>query len=317
MCKLVYGWTSNDWLAQFSEWLVAKPLTILLILLVALVARALLHRMIRHLAERAAGGTVPGVLQRGRASALLEASLLSERRRQRAETMGSVLRSVTTGVVFTIASVMILSELGIDIAPLIASAGILGVALGFGAQTLVKDFLSGIFMILEDQYGVGDVIDVGEASGVVEAVGLRVTRLRSVDGAVWYVRNGEILRVGNMSQGWARAVLDVQVAYGADLDRVRAVLQETAHELWEDPAFRDLVLEEPEVWGVESLGVDGIVMRVTLKTAPMEQWGVARTMRERVKARFEHEGINLAVAQRVSWQESAPSAAHADDETPS
>jgi moderate conductance mechanosensitive channel len=301
VCKLVYGWTSNEWLAQFSEWLVAKPLTILLILLVALVGRAVLHRTIRHLAERAAGGTVPGVLQRGRASALLEASLLSERRRQRAETMGSVLRSVTTGVVFTIAFVMILSELGIDIAPLIASAGILGVAFGFGAQTLVKDFLSGIFMILEDQYGVGDVVDLGEASGVVEAVGLRVTRLRSVDGAVWYVRNGEILRVGNMSQGWARAVLDVQVAYGADLDRVRAVLQETAHELWEDPAFRDLVLEEPEVWGVEALSADAVVVRLVIKTVPLKQWDVAREMRRRIKIAFDRHGIEIPFPQRMVY----------------
>ena len=231
--------------------------------------------------------------------------------------MGSLLKSIVSGVVFAVIALMFISELGYDIAPLIASAGIIGVALGFGSQTLVKDFLSGIFMIFEDQYGVGDVVDLGEASGTVEAVSLRVTRLRDVNGTVWYVRNGEILRVGNMSQNWARTVLDVTVGYTEDLTHVRRVLEEVAHDLWDDEDFRGLIIEEPEVWGVESLGVDGIVMRVTLKTAPMEQWGVARTMRERVKARFEHEGINLAVAQRVSWQESAPSAAHADDETPS
>ena len=141
-------------------------------------------------------------------------------------------------------------------APLIASAGILGVALGFGAQSLVKDFLSGIFMIFEDQYGVGDVIDAGEASGTVEAVGLRVTRLRDVDGTVWYVRNGEIQRVGNMSQNWARTVLDVSVAYTEDLQRVRRVLQEVAHDLWYDDEYRGKIIEEPEVWGVQSLDPD-------------------------------------------------------------
>ena len=139
------------------------------------------------------------------------------RRVQRAATMGTLLKSIVSGVVFTVIALMFISELGYDIAPLIASAGIIGVALGFGSQALVKDFLSGIFMIFEDQYGVGDVVDLGEASGTVEAVSLRVTRLRDVNGTVWYVRNGEILRVGNMSQNWARTVLDVTVGYTEDL----------------------------------------------------------------------------------------------------
>jgi small conductance mechanosensitive channel len=223
--------------------------------------------------------------------------------------MGDLLKSIINGVVVAVLITMVLAELDYEIGPILASAGILGVALGFGAQNLVKDFLAGIFMIFEDQYGVGDFVDLGEASGTVEAVSLRVTRLRDVNGTVWYVRNGEILRVGNMSQNWARTVLDVTVGYKEDLVRVRRTLEEVAHDLWEDEDFKGLIIEEPEVWGVESLGVDGIVVRVTLKTAPMEQWGVARAMRERVKARFEHEGIDLAVAQRVMWQESAPSAA--------
>ena len=163
--------------------------------------------------------------------------------------MGALLKSVITGVLVAIIGTMILSELGVNIAPIIASAGILGIALGFGAQSLVKDFLSGIFMIFEDQYGVGDVVDVGEASGTVEAVSLRVTRLRDVNGTVWYVRNGEILRVGNMSQNWARAVLDVTVGYDEDLARVQRVLTEVAHDLWEDEDFKGLIIEEPEVTG--------------------------------------------------------------------
>ncbi len=300
------------------DWIVGKPSALVGLILIGLLVRWLLHRVIDRVVKRAEVGVLPDRLSRAITGGRMGTALnLREdagynRRVQRAATMGTLLKSIVSGVVFTVIALMAISELGYDIAPLIASAGIIGVALGFGSQALVKDFLSGIFMIFEDQYGVGDVVDLGEASGTVEAVSLRVTRLRDVNGTVWYVRNGEILRVGNMSQNWARTVLDVTVGYKEDLVRVRRTLEEVAHDLWEDEDFQGLIIEEPEVWGVESLGVDGIVVRVTLKTAPMEQWGVARAMRERVKARFEHEGIDLAVAQRVMWQESAPSAASAE-----
>jgi small conductance mechanosensitive channel len=318
LCTWVLEQTGNSQLATATDWVVGKPSALIGLVLIALAVRWVLHRIIDRVVRRAEVGMLPNRVSRAITGGRMgEALNLSEdpgytRRVQRAATMGSLLKSIVTGTVFTVVALMAISELGYDIAPLIASAGILGVALGFGSQTLVKDFLSGIFMIFEDQYGVGDVVDLGEASGTVEAVSLRVTRLRDVNGTVWYVRNGEILRVGNMSQNWARTVLDVTVGYTEDLVKVRRVLEEVAHDLWEDEDFKGLVIEEPEVWGVESLGVDGIIMRVTLKTAPMEQWGVARAMRERVKARFEHEGINLAVAQRVVWQESAPSAASAE-----
>ena len=151
----------------------------------------------------------------------------------------------------------------------------------------------------------GDVIDVGEAVGEVEAVGLRVTRLRDVDGTVWYVRNGEILRVGNMSQNWARTVLDIRVAYSENIDRVRDLLRDVAHQLWDDPDHRGRILEEPEVWGVQSLDPESVLMRVVLKTAPQEQWGIARTMRERIKERFDAEGIEIPLPQRVLWSREA------------
>ncbi len=141
-------------------------------------------------------------------------------------------------MVFGIAFVMVLSELGLNVAPILASAGVLGLAIGFGAQNLVKDFLSGVMMMVEDQYGVGDEVDLGEAIGTVEHVALRVTRVRDVDGTVWYVRNGEILRVGNASQNWARTVLDVNVSYDQDLRKVREVLQEVAHGLWDDEDYQ-------------------------------------------------------------------------------
>jgi small conductance mechanosensitive channel len=201
---------------------------------------------------------------------------------------------------------MVIAQLGYNIAPLIASAGILGVALGFGAQSLVKDFLSGIFMILEDQYGVGDTVDVGLATGTVEAVSLRITRLRDVNGTVWHVRNGEILAVGNMSQQWARTVLDIPVAFSEDLTRVRAILHEVADGVWNDPEYRPIILEEPEVWGVERWDPDGVVVRVVVKTAPQQQWAVARELRELIKDRFDAEGIEIPLPQRMVWHRDAP-----------
>jgi small conductance mechanosensitive channel len=314
LCRRTYDWTGSEFLARSSDWLVAKPAAILFILLIAVVARRLLHRLITRTAQRVGEGTVPLALQRGGAAALLaDSPLVSERRKQRAETMASVLRSITTGVVFSVATLMVLAELGLDIAPLLASAGIVGVALGFGAQTLVKDFLSGMFLILEDQFGVGDVVDLGEASGSVEAVGLRVTRLRAVDGAVWYVRNGEVLRVGNMSQGWARAVLDLQVAAGSDLAKVRSIIQAEAHALAEDPDWSELVIEEPEVWGVEAMTADALVVRAVVKTVPLKQWDVARELRQRVKAAFDREGVQFPF-QRMMWMRAeGPGAGEAGD----
>jgi small-conductance mechanosensitive channel len=188
-------------LLEWTDDVVMVPARIAALVIGFFVLRWLLHRVINRMARRTAGGTVPGVLARSRrATKFVEDNLLSERRQQRAETMASLLRSVATTVLSTVLVVMVLAQLGFDILPIVASASIIGVALGFGAQTLVKDFLSGIFMILEDQYGVGDFIDMDKASGTVEAVGLRVTRLRDNDGTIWYVRNGEVMRVGNLSQ---------------------------------------------------------------------------------------------------------------------
>jgi small conductance mechanosensitive channel len=310
LCRVVLDVTRNEWLAKASDWLIAKPLAIAALVFLGLLIRWLLHRAINKVSQEAAEGAVPSILTRGKVpEVLLEANPAAvERRQQRAATMGGLLKSIATGVVVAVVLFMVIAQLGYNIAPLIASAGILGVALGFGAQSLVKDFLSGIFMIMEDQYGVGDAVDFGTASGTVEAVGLRVTRLRDVNGTVWYVRNGEILAVGNMSQNWARTVLDIPVAFSADLTRVRALLKDTAHAVWEDPEYHADILEEPEVWGVERWDPDGVVVRVVLKTAPLQQWSVAREMRERIKDRFDSEGIEIPLPQRMVWHRDAPSA---------
>ncbi|WP_240617164.1 mechanosensitive ion channel family protein [Nocardioides speluncae] len=309
-CRLMWDLTSNETAARAADVVIGRPLAVVGLVVLGLVARWVLHRLIDRLVRRAEDGVLPGRISTitlggssvGAALGVTE-DPATNRRVQRARTMGSLLKSIVTGVIFTIVVIMSISEIGYDIGPLIAGAGILGVALGFGAQSLVKDFLSGIFMIFEDQYGVGDVIDAGEASGTVEAVGLRVTRLRDVNGTVWYVRNGEVLRIGNMSQNWARTVLDIAVSYNQDLAKIRRVLKEVAHDLWEDDEFKGRVIEEPEVWGVEALGPDTVTVRVTLKTAPMEQWAIARELRERIKARFDYEGIEIPVPQRMVWQQ--------------
>lgn len=188
-----------------------------------------------------------------------------------------------------------LAELGYNLGPLIASAGIVGVALGFGAQNLVKDFLAGIFMLIEDQYGIGDVIDMGEAVGTVEDVGLRITRLRDAQGVTWYVRNGEVLRVGNRSQGWSQLLIDLNVAPDADIDRVREIVDETSREFAEDPAWANMIIERPEMVGVEDISGLSMTVRLIGKCAANQQWGVQREMRRRLKVKFDREGIHLSV----------------------
>jgi small conductance mechanosensitive channel len=204
-------------------------------------------------------------------------------------------------LIWTIAITMILGELGVNLGPLIAGAGIAGVAIGFGAQSLVKDFLSGIFMLVEDQYGVGDIIDVGEATGTVEAVTLRTTRIRSVEGTVWHVPNGTIDRVGNMSQQWARALLDVEVAYGTDIDEAQRVIKAVADGVAGDPEWRGRILEPPEVWGIESMGPDAMSIRLVVKTRPGDQFPVMRELRRRLSEAFLIEGIEMPFPQRSVW----------------
>jgi moderate conductance mechanosensitive channel len=217
-----------------------------------------------------------------------------------------VLRSITTGVIWAIAAVMVLGELGLNLGPLIAGAGIAGVAIGFGAQSLVKDFLAGIFMLVEDQYGVGDIIDAGPATGTVEAITLRMTRLRDIEGTVWHIPNGTILRVGNHSQQWARALLDVEVAYGSDIDRVEAEIKAVADRMWRDPAWQGRLIEEPEVWGVERVEPEVVAVRLVVKTRPGTQFPVVREMRRRLADAFVDAGITLRSPQTDSWARRGP-----------
>jgi small conductance mechanosensitive channel len=295
LCARVYEAFGLDWLAANADALIEKPARILLVVVLAAVVRLMLHRAIRRLTDRTATGAMPTVLRpwrnRARQADRDGIEQIVARRSQRAEAIGSVLRSFASIVVLGIAVVLVLGELGINLAPIIASAGVIGVALGFGAQNLVKDFIAGIGIILEDQYGVGDVVDLGEATGTVEAVGLRITRLRDVNGVVWYVRNGEVLRVGNRSQGYAQVVIDMPVAHDTDLDLCRRLMQEVADGMAADEEWSPTLLAEPESLGVETITAEGVTMRVQVRTTNADQWRVGRELRMRLKERLAAEGI--------------------------
>ena len=297
-CDWVLRSTSNETLAKAAKYAVGSPVKILVIVVVAFVVNRLFRRMIRRFTNTIAGTTQSTRVRalRDRAPNVLSSTNeFSIRSAARAQTIGAVLRSVSTAIIWTLAFLTILGELDLNLGPLIASAGIAGVAIGFGAQTLVKDFLTGIFMLAEDQYGVGDIVDLGPATGTVEGVGLRTTRIRDVQGVLWHIPNGQISRVGNKSQLWARALIDVTVAYTADLRRAEQVIHEAAQSLYEDTDWHELLLEPPEVWGVEELGPDGVKIRLVVKTKPAEQFKVMRELRIRLKERFDNEeSITLA-----------------------
>ncbi len=216
--------------------------------------------------------------------------------------LGAILRSAASVTIFSIAGFVVLGDLGINLAPLLASAGVVGVAVGFGAQNLVRDYLSGVFMLVEDQYGVGDVITVGDATGTVENVTLRITRVRDVNGIVWHIRNGAIETVGNESQGWARAVIDFPVPFESDLATIRNVLQATGDAMWNEPTWRAVMLEAPEVWGAQEISSEQVVMRIVAKTAPLRQWEVEREMRARVEGRTARRRASTRARGGLGWQ---------------
>lgn len=286
----------------WGQWFVGIPLRIILIIGISSITLWLVRRSIRTITNHVADGTP--WLERGVLKPLGETAvgavldkanpLANARRAQRARTIGSVLRSSATIVIGGIAFFLILDVLGINLAPFIASVGIVGVALGFGAQSLVKDFLTGLFMLMEDQYGVGDVIDVGPATGTVEAVSLRVTKIRDADGTLWYVPNGTMLRVGNKTQGWATAVVEIDVDYFADLDQVRSLLSEAAARVVADPITGSHILGEPTITGIERLSAEAVTLRLKVKTSPAQQWEVARELRIATRGALEAAHVPLA-----------------------
>ena len=292
----------SDYGARTVQFIVVRPLKIVLILGGAVILGRLAARAIRRLLRGAQSRTP------------LKAS--SPRAQQRGDTIADVLAGMVKAAILLIAAFMALGELGVNLAPLIAGAGIAGIAVGFGAQSLVKDFISGMFILVEDQYGVGDQVDVNGAVGTVEDVSLRVTRVRSVDGTVWFVPNGEIRKVGNSSMEWSRALIDVGIAYDADVNKAIEAVADAARQVADDPAWSEVVLEPPEVWGVHAVDAAGITIRLVVKTAPKQQLALGRALRARIVDRLRAEGIGgkgqvLPVVQVVTPIES-PAAPPAD-----
>jgi moderate conductance mechanosensitive channel len=303
----------NPILEQIVQRLITPGLQILLILVLAWLVSTVLKRVIARGVARAKdpntgrGGPLRAKVGRG-SDAQRSFSL---RRAQRADALGALLTSIVTVVVYVLAVFLVLAEFGLNLAPLVAGAGVIGLAVGFGAQDLVKDFLSGVFMLAEDQYGVGDIVDVGEASGTVEGVTLRTTRIRDVEGTLWHVPNGEIRRVGNASQDWARSLLDIGVAYGTDIDLAIEVLERVAQQMASEADYADTFLAAPDVWGVQDLGADSVDIRLVIKTTPGTQWGISRELRRRIKAAFDVAGIEIPFPQRTTWVRSDDASAAA------
>jgi small-conductance mechanosensitive channel len=273
------------WGAIWDVW--HTPIRIIAIIVGAVIARSLLLLSVRRV--------VRGVIAGMNGKAAQAAGLIANARVvQRSRTLGSVLSNFFTWTVVLVALSSILSELGVAVGALVAGAGILGAALGFGAQSLVRDLISGIFIVFEDQYGVGDSVDLGQATGVVESVGLRVTQVRDVSGVLWYVRNGEVIRVGNQSQGWSRVVLDIPIAYDAPLDKARDVILQAAHSLSTDQDIATQLMGEPEVWGIELLSGEQVVLRLVQQVGASHSDDVARELRARIKTALDKNKISLA-----------------------
>ena len=272
---------------------VERPIRIAAIVVVALILRALIGRTIK----RAVRATRDGKMQRRLITIGEKSPLFVDtspdavaRRQQRAATLGTVLRSIANVIIGTVAFVTILSEFDINLAPILASAGIVGVAFGFGAQNVVKDFLSGLFLVIEDTYGVGDTVDLGPATGTVEWIGLRSTRIRDVHGTLWSIRNGEILRVANYSQTWQRTIVDLLLLDSRDVERARDIALATANEIVAMPEWESVAMEEPTVLGVQDITAQGVQLRLVVRRRAGRD-DFDRYLRERLVASLIEAGI--------------------------
>ncbi len=293
-CQRVWEITQVEWLSVAADTLLGPVLRILLIVAVAIVLRALVHRLVERVTRMTATGMpVPDTLVpwRDRVDAGLLGPSMLTRRRERAHAIGSLLKSISSFAIVVVATIMVLAELGVDVAPLLASAGIAGVALGFGAQNLVRDFLGGISIILEDQCGVGDVVDLGPASGTVIDMGLRTTTLHGTDGAIWHVRNGEVLRVGNVSQGEAVVDVDLPIPVRIDTRRAADIALAAATKVADSAEFAELVVKPPVLDGMTALTHEAATIRVTSTVRVGSQAVFGRAVRLAVKEAVDSSGL--------------------------
>jgi small conductance mechanosensitive channel len=270
------------------------------ILVGAVLLRVIVHFVIRRVVDQ----IVTGVKRKQNVddTQALNSPLKAVRVVQRTRTLGSVLNNMATVVIAVVAIAAILATLHAPTVGLVSAASVIAAGLAFGAQNIVKDLLSGLFIVAEDQLGVGDIVDVQLATGVVENVGIRVTQVRDVNGTLWFVRNGEILRVGNMSQGWARAIIDVAVPYETDVDQVESVIMKTSTELSAQPRWKTRMLEKPELWGLQSISDSHLIIRLAVRTRSADKDAVARELRLRIVRALDAEGIHLPSIQSVILQ---------------
>ncbi len=301
-CRNVYEWTDNESMAEVAQWMIDTPMRIVIILLVSWILTRVARRLIHHSARGLAGSAEDGALTRVTQTVGVGPAVAhGARSTARVEALQQVLGNVAATMIWIVAALLVLGEMNINLAPLLAGAGIAGVALGFGAQQMVRDYLAGVYIVSEDQFGPGDTIDLLDVSGTVEEVSLRSTKLRDLDGVLWTVANGEILKVGNASKAWSRAKLDVVVAYGSDLRRAMEVIQAAAEDLREDDDWRQDFLEAPEMLGVQQVAADGVAIRLVVKVRPGRQFALARELQLRIKEALEAAGIDAPLPTGAVW----------------
>ncbi len=316
-CRWATHYTDNAALVDVANFLGGRVFHVAIIWVIAFLVSRVVRVFIKRVAHRFEDAAASGRIQRVRdrtPSVFLATGEVGVRSAMRAKTIATVLRSCASVVIYGFALLYTLTTLGLRVGPLVAGAGVVGVALGFGAQSMVRDFLAGIFLLIEDQFGVGDAIDVAGAvngdvgvAGTVEALTLRSTRIRDVYGTVWHIPNGEIRRVGNKSQGWARALLDVPLPFDVDVDAATELIESVAVDVCARPEIATSILGAPEVWGIERIDAEGVVVRLVIKTSPGEQWGVMRVLRAELKTAFEGAGMGFQLPTVVVRDDTARS----------
>jgi small conductance mechanosensitive channel len=271
-------------LESTKVWVLNHGIPIVLIVILAWIARKILKIAIKRFEK-----------------SLEQEGVVTSERVKRAKTLSGIISTSISAIIYAVALMMLITECGVNIAPLIAGAGIAGLAIGFGAQSLVKDVISGFFLIMEDQIRVGDVANVAGVGGLVESINLRTTRLRDLEGKVHIIPNGSIVVATNLTKDWSRALVEIGVAYKENVDNVISVLKEVGEELRNDPAFKEVILEPMTVQGLNSFGDSSINIRLFFKTLPIKQWDVAREFRKRVKKAFDEKGIEIPFPHRTIY----------------
>ena len=310
LCTWFLERTGDEAAARAVEAFLGRPLRIALTVVVAVLLLRLGRRAIDRFTQRYEEEIRRRLDRADRLGVDPRTGRNETRRLQRLFAIASAGRSGLSIVVGVTAALLVIAEFA-DLRPVLAGAGLAGLVVGFGAQNLIADLLAGFSMLVEDAYGVGDWIDVDGKVGEVERVGLRTTSFRDIDGTVWHVPNGRITGVGNLTQRWARATLDVPLSLDSDIAHARTVVQEVADDLAADPAWADDIIAPPEIWGVTGWGPDGVQLRLVIPTRPLRNWDVNRQVRERLKQRFEEEGIRMPVPQREVGGQGRQAHAHA------